>query len=75
MSSNDSARHTISGRDTMLKYFTEIERMVFAAETYCPDSYNVKTIVCTGGILKCPFNHGDRMVCTLKEMREIVGEP
>jgi len=60
---------------TMLKYFAEIERMVFAAETYCADSHDVKVSECTGQIENCPFKHKDMMICSLKEMRNLVGEP
>lgn len=76
MAKNKSVRHQLDGTNTMWKYFAEIERMVFAAETYCTDSHGVKVDgACKGKIHHCPFHNKDIMQCTLKMMRDIVGEP
>lgn len=75
MATNESVRHQLDGTNTMRKYFAEIERMVFAAETYCADSHSIKTgDYCIGDIENCPFCKPSK-ACSLKDMRTIVGEP
>jgi hypothetical protein len=77
MASNESVRHQLPATLTMLKYYGEIERMVFAAETYCNDVHDIKPEECTcrGKIDHCPFHNKEMRHCTLKLMRDIIGEP
>jgi hypothetical protein len=54
----------------MLKYFGEIERMVYAAEIYCKDE--TLSSMCFGTIPECPFkSHG---CCNLVMLRTVIGE-
>jgi hypothetical protein len=67
---NDSVRHQMPQTDTMLKYFGEIERMVYAAEIYCKDETDEAP--CHGDIPECPFRK--YKCCNLVMLRAVIGD-
>ena len=53
-----SVRHLQSKKDTMDKYFAEIQRFVDSARICCKDGFGVG-MVCRGAIPGCPFRSND----------------
>jgi len=70
MACNESVRHQMPSTETMLKYFGEIERMVYAAEIYCKDE--TETAACHGDIPDCPFR--SFRACNLVMFRAVIGD-
>lgn len=66
MACNESVRHQMPSTETMLKYFGEIERMVYAAEIYCNDKMEPATC------RDCPFRVFSE--CNLVMLRTVIGD-